>query len=80
VSDRSVQDRAFDATQKYKEGHFILEKNLLCDAESLATDVGQSLAALRRSHADSAPDDLDCSLEVYIGRDAMDKPMSITGL
>lgn len=41
ASDGGSQDRAFEQTQKYKEGRFILEKNLLCQAEATDWDAGE---------------------------------------
>lgn len=32
-SDKGFQDKAFEANQKYKEGKFILERNLLQDVQ-----------------------------------------------
>lgn len=33
VTHTSGQDRAYEATQKYKEGKYILERNLLMDVQ-----------------------------------------------
>lgn len=33
VSNSSVQDRAYEQSQKYKEGKYILERNLLVDVQ-----------------------------------------------
>lgn len=41
-----VQDRAYEISQKYKEGRYILEKNLLCQAEATDWDAGGQLIVL----------------------------------
>jgi len=45
-----LQDRAYEASQKYKEGKFILEKNLLCDIQSIGSDVGKGSTEIWFAH------------------------------